>query len=726
MFGPAHSLVLRCRAPSNPMPRFFFAPFFRKFAIFLVAVCGLLAQSAAQIALKDTVQTPQVRAQLLAHAPDGTDPGKPVWVGLQIEHQPEWHTYWKNAGDSGLPTQLSWSLPKGVTAGDIAWPVPERLPVGPLVNLGYSNTVLLPVPLKIGPDFKPTDGHLQIQLRANWLVCKKECIPEEGEFAVKVPVRGSTATHSAAFEAAWQAQPRALPQQTGGSIPPSLARLQGNNLQLEVQGLPVEWRGKPLHAFPETAEVIDNGAPARQEWQGAVWRVSLPLAAQRSTSPNLMPFVWTVADATGPARFGVRAELPVRGNWPQAATVAAVPAALDAALKANAAASQQLPASPPLPLWWALVGALLGGLILNLMPCVFPVLAIKALAFSSPGGDVRVHRQMALAYTVGVVVSFLALAGLLLALRAAGEQLGWGFQLQSPAVVAVLAALFTLLGLNLAGMFEFGNVLPAGWAGAQLRHPALNAGLSGVLAVAVASPCTAPFMGASLGLAVTLPTWQALLVFGTLGLGLALPFLLAGFVPGVVRLLPRPGAWMVSFKQFMAFPMFATVAWLLWVLGQQSGIDGAASLLVLLLAMALLLWTLQQSGRVRWVLSAAALTLCALLLVNLGPQVVSVAAAPGSRSGPDADGRWQAWTPGKVEQLLAEGKPVLPARSTRRQHSAKRTCCVTSKRVGSHCCAPTGRGAIRPSRQPWPSSGAAACRCMWSTCLASRRACCPS
>jgi thiol:disulfide interchange protein DsbD len=450
-----------------------------------------------------------------------------------------------------------------------------------------------------------------------------------------------------------------LPQATGGAIPSSQLRVQENSLQLELQGLPVEWRGKALHAFPETAEVVDNGKPHPQEWQGAVWKVHLPLAAQRSASPNQMPFVLTLADASASTRFGVRVDLPVQGTWPQGVAVATVPAALDAALKANAAASQPLPANPPLPLGWALLGALLGGLILNLMPCVFPVLAIKALAFSSPGGNARAHRHMALAYTAGVVLSFLALAGLLLALRSAGEQLGWGFQLQSPAVVALLAALFTLLGLNLAGLFEFGNVLPAGTAAAQLRHPTLNAGLSGVLAVAVASPCTAPFMGASLGLAVTLPTWQALLVFGALGFGMALPFLMAGFVPAVGRLLPRPGAWMVAFKQFMAFPMFATVAWLVWVLGQQSGIDGAASLLALLLVMALLLWSLQQLGRVRLVLAGGSLALGVLLLVNWGPQVVSVSAMHNATTSSTSDDRWQAWAPGKVEQLLTQGKPVF-------------------------------------------------------------------
>ena len=236
-------------------------------------------------------------------------------------------------------------------------------------------------------------------------------------------------------------------------------------------------------------------------------------------------------------------------------------------------------------------------MILNLMPCVFPVLAIKVLAFAQHADDRRAHRAHGLAYTAGVVLSFLALGGLLLGLRSAGEAIGWGFQLQSPAVVATLAVLFTLIGLNLAGLFEFGSVLPSSVASLQAKNPTADAFLTGVLATAIASPCTAPFMGASLGLAIGLPTVQALAVFGALGLGMALPYLAASWWPAIARALPRPGAWMNTFRQLMAFPMFATVVWLLWVLGQQSGIDGAAALLMLLVVLALLVWALACAAR---------------------------------------------------------------------------------------------------------------------------------
>jgi thiol:disulfide interchange protein DsbD len=311
----------------------------------------------------------------------------------------------------------------------------------------------------------------------------------------------------------------------------------------------------------------------------------------------------------------------------------------------------------PLTLAAALLGALLGGLLLNLMPCVFPVLAIKVIGFSQHAQDRRAHRVSGLAYTAGVVLSFMALGALMLGLRAAGEAIGWGFQLQSPAVVASLAALFTLIALNLAGMFEFGHFLPSSVASLQARHPVADSFLTGVLAVAVASPCTAPFMGASLGLTATLPAAQALAVFVALGLGLALPYLAASLVPAVARALPRPGAWMDTLRKLMAFPMLATVVWLVWVLGQQSGIDGAGALLILLVGLSLVVWALSLAGRARVWMGGVSLATMALLVWAFAPQITTVptAQAPAQASSTG----WQPWAPGAVEQILASGRPVF-------------------------------------------------------------------
>ena len=603
----------------------------------------------AQTKPSTVVTSERVRAELLAHAPDGVAAGKQVWVGLQLTHQPQWHTYWKNSGDSGLPTQMQWTLPPGVVAGDIAWPVPKKIPIGNLANYGYEGTVLLPVPLTITPEFKPSllGSDLPVKLKAQWLVCKTECIPEDGEFVFKIPARSTTAMSGPAFEAAFAAQPKPVLQGTG-FITESRVLIDGSMLDVSVQGLPVALRGKTLDFFPETAEVIETGAKWTQAWNGAAWTARVPLSAQRSASPGVMPVV-LAADGQG-----WRAEMKVLGTWPVVAAATGMSPALEAALRANA--GTPAPAAPSLTLAAALIGALLGGLLLNLMPCVFPILAIKVVGFTRHADDRRGHRLAGLAYTAGVIASFAALGALMLALRAAGEQLGWGFQLQSPLVVAVLAALFTLIGLNLAGLFEFRSFLPSSVASLEARHPVANAFLSGVLAVAIASPCTAPFMGASLGFAIGLPAVQALLVFAAIGLGMALPYLAASWVPAVAHLLPRPGAWMDTFRKLMAFPMFATVAWLVWVLGQQSGIDGAGALLVLLVAMSMVVWALTLGGRTRTVVAAISLASLGLLAWATGPSITAVPAQQVARA---ENSGWQTWEPGRVDQLVSAGQPVF-------------------------------------------------------------------
>jgi thiol:disulfide interchange protein/DsbC/DsbD-like thiol-disulfide interchange protein len=616
---------------------------------------SLLAAPAAQTVVKSD----QARAELLAHAPDGVGAGKTVWVGLQLTHAPEWHTYWKNSGDSGLPTEMRWTLPPGVTAGPIAWPTPRKFPIGNLANYGYDGTVVLPVPLTVEPGF--TGSHLDVQLYAAWLVCRKECIPEEGNFALRIPVQGSTGLHGAAFDASFKAAPADQPARDSRVAPDA------GFLNVSLAGLPTAWRGRPLEFFPEAPGLIEPGAAWQQDWDGnGRWNARVPLSPHRSDSPARLALVvaQAIPPGQGPGSPGVRLEVPVQGTWPAAAPLpAAVPEALQAALDANAARASAAPVNgaTSLTLGAALLGALLGGLILNLMPCVFPVLAIKVTAFAKHADDRRGLRANGLAYTAGVVLSFTALGALLLALRATGEQLGWGFQLQSPAVVATLAVLFTLIGLNLAGLFEFGNVLPSRVASMQAKNPTADAFLTGVLATAIASPCTAPFMGASLGLAIGLPAAQALAVFATLGLGMALPYLLASWVPAVARALPRPGAWMNTFRRGMAFPMFATVVWLLWVLGQQSGIDGAAALLMLLVVLALLVWALGLRGRGRSVIAALSLAGLAWLGWTIGPNVTRLQeATPGQAVATTVNGvSWQPWSPQAQAELVAQGRPVF-------------------------------------------------------------------
>ena len=635
----------------------------------LVLALGSTVGATAPLNLLDQtrVSSEQVTAELLLHAPNGIAPGAQVWAGLQLTHAPQWHTYWKNSGDSGLPTELAWQLPTGVTAGDIAWPTPKKFPLGPLANHGYDGTVLLVVPLTIEPAFQGKT--LTLGLEAAWLACRKECIPEEASLRLTAPTDQPVALHGAAFEASQLSNPTKI-----ASKPINIS-VTGQFLQVKIPNAPSQWVGKPLVFFPEHAGLMDAGTPWEQAWEGPNWSARIPLSPMRADAPTELSAVLALADvpAGQPAPAGVAFTAPVSGTWPPALAVGptGVSDALQAALADNA--SSATPTAPPstnsggptLGLWAALVGALLGGMVLNLMPCVFPVLAIKVLAFAQHADDHRTHRLAGLAYTAGVVLSFLALGGLLLALRSAGEQLGWGFQLQSPAVVAALAVLFTLIALNLLGVFEVGSLLPSSVASLQAKSPTVDALLTGVLATAVASPCTAPFMGASLGLAIGLPTAQALAVFATLGLGMALPYLAASWVPALARALPRPGAWMETFRHFMAFPMWATVVWLLWVLGQQSGIDGAAALLMLLVALSWLVWALGLHGRSRAVLSLLVGLGLAWLVWAIGPNVTRPMAstdAPALATEAGTQGaapHWQAWSAERQAQLQQAGQPVF-------------------------------------------------------------------
>ena len=634
------------------------------------------------------VQTPELRAELVAFAPAGVGRGRPLALGLLLQHQPGWHTYWENPGDSGLPTELDWTLPVGLSAGPVLWPTPRKIYVGNLANFGYEGVVLLPVAVSLGPKFQPVQGtsEITVGLKASWLVCQKECIPQEGEFALRLPLQGSSALHASLFEAARAGQARPIQGKVS-------AEMDGDSLVIHAEGLPAQWQGKAINAFtpavnvfaasgaPSETDPVErsaaNGAVAKaapeagtQAWQGNTWSARLPLSPQRSARPAQIGLLFALGDLSFQGTAVVKGDWPVTPppNQPQ-------PQQPDSSLQAGAVNATQAALQSPTTnagnpgLWWALGAAFIGGLILNLMPCVFPVLAIKVLGFATQPGHRRVAPGvLGLAYTAGVVASMVALGGGLLALRAGGEQLGWGFQLQSPAVVASLAVLFTLIGLNLLGLLEWGTLVPGTLAGLQLRHPAADAALSGVLAVAVASPCTAPFMGASLGLALTLPAWQAMGIFVALALGLALPFAVASSIPQVASWLPRPGAWMVHLRHFMAFPMAATVLWLLWVLGQIGGLDAAVSLAVLLWCLALTIWSLSLPGRSRWVFTCLALLVSLAMLQTVGHKVLQVQAPSTASAAPgDVDpvrplaglGQWQPWSAQRVAAELGNGHPVF-------------------------------------------------------------------
>ena len=601
----------------------------------LACLLGLVCTWGHAQAPSAEVSTPHIRAELVAHAPQGVQAGQPLWVGLRLTHQPEWHTYWQNPGDSGLPTQIEFNLPPGVQAGEVQWPLPRKLKAGSLTNYGYEGTVLLAVPLQVSRAFQAAPT-LDIQVHANWLVCRLECIPQEGDFSLSIPTQSSTAGHRTAFETTWAQQPQARQDLK------VVNRFDGQRWKVQVEGLPASWQGQKLSVFPRTPELLESAAEqhpqAQQFWKNGTWTAYLPQSTMRTASPKTMGLLLVGAGSDAPG--GISLEAQIDGAWPAVMPSTAAPAPST---------------SQDAGLWLAWLGAFVGGLILNLMPCVLPVLAIKVLGFAQHSRQHHAHRVAGLAYTAGVLVSFLALGGAVLALRAAGEQLGWGFQLQSPWVVSALAALFTLIALNLFGMFDMGHLLPQRLATLQARHPVIDAALSGVLAVAVASPCTAPFMGASLGLAMTLPTWQALSIFAAMGLGLATPYLLASWLPAVARRLPHPGPWMVTLRQLLGFPMLATVAWLLWVLGQQTSLDAAMAVLAGLLLLAASVWARQHPTRGTRVLSgvlALALVVGIVQFNHLLNEDATTSTAP-------SDTTWQAWSEESVANALQAGRPVF-------------------------------------------------------------------
>ena len=605
------------------------------------------------------VSTPQVRAELVAHAPDGVQTGKTFWLGLQLQHAREWHTYWRNPGDSGLPTQLEFILPPGLEVGPVIWPLPKKLSAGTLTNYGFDGDALLAVAVKVTSAYRaPSNGQLPVQLHANWLVCRLECIPQEGDFALQLPTQSSFANHAKAFTSLIEQQATQL------ATPQKAARFDGDFLVAAVEGLPAAWVGQKLSIFPTEPELLesstDQHALAEQSWQGSTWSVRLPVSTARNDSPTKLGWL-LVSEVTGESRQGVELVLHVSGAWPSP-TVKAYAEVSASKLASTATPSANIDGAFGFIL--ALAGALLGGLILNAMPCVLPILAIKVLGFAQHGASKHLRRLTGVAYTVGVVASFLALGSAVLVLRTMGEQLGWGFQLQTPAVVAALAVLFTLIALNLWDVFSLGNVLPTNLASLQSRHPVVDALLSGVLAVAVASPCTAPFMGASLGVAMTMPTWQALSVFACMGLGLAMPFLLASWVPAVAQALPKPGMWMVNLRHALAFPMLATVIWLLWVFGLQTSVTQVMLLLGGLLVVALTVW----ACRFRTALARAIQVSGLLAIVWIGLEVLASPSATLQTQAPSTTVRtatqasgdlWQHWTATAVQTELAQGHAVF-------------------------------------------------------------------
>jgi thiol:disulfide interchange protein/DsbC/DsbD-like thiol-disulfide interchange protein len=616
-------------------------------AIWSLLLCLLLAAPAA---LANVVKTDHVTAELVAER-SAVQPGQSLQIGLKLQHIPLWHTYWRNPGDSGLPTQIDWTLPEGASVGEIEWPAPKRLPIGPLVNFGYEGELLLPLRFTAPTDARPGQ-ELKLRAQAQWLVCHDVCIPESGTLELRLPVVAADVTpggtaHTALFERA--AAARAVPLRGWTAS----VQQQGRELLLELQADTAPAALPKVEVFSFAEQVLDN---ARHELFATPKGYALKL--------RLLPDAAVPAELRGVVVAAHGAAAPWGGGSPMAEFAAPLRSVAAIALPDGARAldgvSGTTAGAAGIGLGIALLLAFVGGMILNLMPCVFPVLSIKLLGLARKAGEPAALRTHALAYGAGVLLSFLALALALIALQAAGAAVGWGFQLQEPGLVFVLALLFFAIGLNLMGAYEFANLLPQRAAVWRAKSPAADAFACGVLAVVAASPCTAPFMGAALGFALTQSPAAALSVFAALGLGMALPYMALAVAPGWRRHLPKPGPWMERLKQGLAFPMFATAVWLLWVLGQQAGVSAMARGLMALVGLALLLW-LAHVGALRSPFGKGATVLVlAGLLTWSWPAETPETSRTASRGAPRvAEGGWLPYDEAALAQFAAEGRPVF-------------------------------------------------------------------
>lgn len=626
-----------------------------------LTLLALLLTGAAAAWGAPVVKTEHVEAELVADKASA-QPGHPVLVGLKLRMAPEWHTYWKNPGDSGLPTRIKWTLPDGWKAGEIKWPFPQTLPVGPLMNYGYEDEVVLLSELTPPADAKP--GPATLRANAEWLVCKDVCIPEKGELDFTLPVAAAPPADNPRWQAHIERAKNMWPVQAQGWT--YEAAIAGKSLVVRMTPPPGATPPAKVFFFPERELLIEPAAPEKVTRDGNALRIEMKLADPPLKDVTQVSGV-AVSEGGWPGipRKAVQVEAPVVASLPGAAAGGTSAVLSEGSVGGSAAV--------------ALAFAFLGGILLNLMPCVFPVLGIKVMGFVKHAhGEARVMRMQGAVFSAGVLVSFLALAGLMLALRASGAQLGWGFQLQSPIVVMLLAMLFFVLALNLVGVFEWGAFAQSMTSNVTARGRYADAFLSGVLATVVATPCTAPFMGAAVGFTLTQGAPLSLAIFAMLGVGMALPVLLMSLNPELLKKLPRPGKWMETFKQILAFPLFATVAWLTWVLGAQAGNDSVLALLGGLVIVALAAW---MYGRWRhspglWRPTLAMVLGAAGIVVAWPTPYAAEAASAATQAG---DIQWQAWSPEKVRDLNAQGKAVFVDFT-----AAWCVTCQVNKRVALH------------------------------------------
>jgi thiol:disulfide interchange protein len=581
---------------------------------FILLICMWLPTAYANPA-----QRTRAKVELMAES-QSIAPGQSLSLAIRMTPNKGWHTYYKNYGDTGLETIASWTLPKGFSVGSLNYPTPMRIATTDIMNFGYKSASTLLVQLQAPASI--TLGALPVAVELHYLICSDEiCVPESAALRLSLQKGDGApdASRAALFAQAREAIPKVMP-----------------------------WRaryGASKDTFKLVAE-IGEGLPAFDEvlfYPTQTGIMANPPAQKISYSHGKL-YITTgsvLEDAPPPQLDGV---LSFKTKGSDVLEGFAINAIYDEKLLTEKTANTS-------SLFVALAFALLGGLLLNLMPCVFPILSLKALALAKSHGTAAHAKRDALWYSIGVIATFLALAGLLFALRAAGQSIGWGFQLQDPRVVGVLALLMVAVALNLFGVFDINTQLSG--AGQSLTEKSGSSGAfwTGALAVLVATPCTAPFMASALGAAFLLPPLLGLLIFACLGFGMALPFLLLGYVPALRRWLPKPGAWMATFKTLLGFPMLLTALWLVWVVGQQAGVDVIFKLLAAALLLSFGLWIFGTQRRI-FVRSLAALCIIGSIILPF-----SFSATKGTSSSHSLAGN--KYSDAALAKARATGKPVF-------------------------------------------------------------------
>ncbi len=610
------------------------------FSILIFALHGTLKATGGP------VQTDNAEVELISEQKNIL-PGQTFWIGIRMDMRDGWYVYYRNPGDSGMPMMVNWLHEKEFNIGEIQWPTPLWIDVsGGLTSYGYYDNILFMMEATAPSDLQP-DDEVTLMAEADWLICEDICIPEYADIELTLTVAEDEVEYNEQWLPLFAETREKLPVtldywEASGSYEDGRVTL---TLSTDAFSLP---EYSEIRYFAKEESEIENGA----EQPFTVSGNSITMELQKSSyKSGEIERLWGL--------------LYTPDGWDEEGKINAM--VVDVDLTEEAILAEEVSSLPVFSSSFLLIigFALLGGLILNLMPCVFPILSIKVMNFmqmsGQSGSKVKTHGWI---FGAGVLISFLILAGLLLLLRAGGQELGWGFQLQTPAFIAFMTFLMFGLGLSLMGLFEIGNSLISVAGKANTGEGLRGSFFSGILATVLATPCTAPFMGTALGVAITLPATSALMIFAALGIGMASPYIILSSFPYLLKFLPKPGGWMETFKQLLAFPLFATAIWLIWVFGQQTGVDGLTRLLIGLLMLSFGIWILYRWNAFQISTKARVFSRSVVTALIVAGFLFSASSVPVTQQNEDGitvslGVEWQNFSNELVDQYRDQGKNIF-------------------------------------------------------------------